>query len=356
MVVIKNLIETDFDLLKEVENKQNKNMQQILKYVDKDKFKALLPKKSKKTVTFELYETNASFANGIRRCLADEIETISFDFDEYADLHSDDVYILSDFIKKQLDLLPINQELDYSKAKFILHKKNDTDEIIDVLSGDISYVGSESSSFKDMSNVVDPNIFICRLYPRKFVKITKIVTTTGIGIEDGGKFNLLSNVSYKIIDVEKLKETPLETTGKSSMIANPKKFRISYSTHRNIDHPKKVMKKCCDTLIKRLSNILIEFKNIKNDVQKYASDLINVETAKDQKKIYITGEYWTLINMIVRYVFDATKGDIEFISPALVHPEKEVGVINIKHPEFSTLIQNSIKKIIKDLEGIKSKF
>jgi hypothetical protein len=49
-------------------------------------------------ISFEMTNTNVSIANGIRRCLIDEIETSSFDFDENKDFETTDPFILSDFI------------------------------------------------------------------------------------------------------------------------------------------------------------------------------------------------------------------------------------------------------------------
>ncbi|MGL5935424.1 MAG: hypothetical protein ACRCZI_07350 [Cetobacterium sp.] len=353
MVIVKNIQESELDLRKELKNLNNASMQKILKYASKDKLETFLPIKSKKTVSFELHESNTDLANSIRVCLEDEIETFSFDFDEYHDLDTDDLYILCDFIKKQIDLLPINQQLDYN-SKFELYKKNDSDEIIDVLTDDI-YISGNSNKYK-ISDVVNNDIPICKLRPNKYIKISNIVISKGNAITDAGKYKLLSNVSYKIIDADLLNATPLKTTGTSSLMTNPKKFVISYSTHRNIDKPKEVMEMCCDTLINRLKRISDEMKNIKNSDDIYSSDVITLKTTKNTKEILISNEYLSIVSLITRYAFILTNNEIEFITPAILHPEKEIGVIKLVHPEFSSLIQNSCKKIISDLEVVKKAF
>lgn len=365
MVVVKDIKETEFNLIKELDNENNKELRDILEYIPKDELGQAFPTKSKFTVSFELHDTNASLANGIRRCLIDEIEIASFDFNEYKDIETDDIFIPCDLIKQRIDLLPVAQDIDYnikSKTKdnsnaymkFELFKKNDSDRIIDILSDNLKIVG-ESNGY-DIRDVVNAGIPLHPLRPGKYIKINNITISKGIAIDNAGKYNTFSNVTYKILDAKQLIETPLETSGKSSMTTNSTKFYISYDTHRNIKNPKKMMIKCCDTLIDKFEIILEDMKNIKNSDTKYISDILSLETHRNTKKIFINDEYWTAINLITRYVYDITKGTIEFITPSLIHPEKEIGVVSIIHPEFSTVIQNALKKIISDLNIVKKAF
>lgn len=320
----------------------------------KEKFQKLLPKKSKFTVSFELTKTNVDIANGIRRCIIDEMEVLSFDFDENKNIDTDDVYILSDYIKQQVDMLPINQEFNYENTEITLKCKNNTVEIIDVLSANIEI--TQNGKPVDMANIVGPTIVLCRLRPDRYININKMFISRGTALINAGKYSLVSNTQYRILDVNPIIETPMGKTGDSSMKSNPTHFYISYSTHRNIDHPLNIMVKCCDNLIARLNKINTDMKNIADSDISYFSNLITLNTDGNLKKIHITGEYWTIINMISRYCYILTNENIKLISPALIHPEREVGIINIIHPEFSTLIQNSIKKIIDELKTIKMAF
>ena len=355
MVLVKKINVEEFNLINEMKNKKNIDMQKCLELLSDIKdITDLLPKKSKMTVSFELLQTNADIANGIRRCLVDELEIKSFDFDEYNDIDTSDRYILCDFIKKQIDLLPINQEYDYTGVNIMLMKENNTDEIIDVTSDD--FIISGEAKQKDLEKIVSGNIVICKLRPGEYIKINNIKICSGINRDNGAKFNSVSNITYKILDADPIVETRIGKTGVSSMLSNPKHFFISYSTHRNIENPLKFMVLCCVTLITRLENILKDMKNITNSDTEYFSKLLTLETTGDLKKVHIKGEYWTIINMICRYCYILTDSNIKFVSASHIHPEKEVGVVNIRHPEFSTLIQNSIKKIISELIIIKAAF
>ncbi len=354
---VKNIKVTEFNLIDELSNKKNERMQKCLSLLDDmslEEIKDILPKKSKITVEFELVNANTSLANAIRRCLVDELEIYSFDFNEYNDLVSDDPYILCDFIKKQIDLLPINQGINYDGVVFELHKVNDTDEIIEIMSKDISIVTKDTKI--NIQDVVGQNILLGKLRPNNFIKINNITVSKGTAKHNAAKYNTVSNIKYKIYDVNPIVETKTGKTGVSSLLSNPTHFYIGYTTHRNIDNPKLLMVNCCDILISRLNKIYEEMQNIKDDTASYISQLLILETSGDMKKLQIVCEYWTIINIISQYVYIITKKNIKFIAPALIHPEKEIGVIKIIHPEFSTVIKNSIKQITKDLQQIKEAF
>ena len=357
MVVVKNIKVREVDLIRNTTDENNKAMKKCLKYITLAEAKKLLPTKSKMIVSFELTNSCTSIANGIRRCLIDEMEVISLDFNEYEDLKTDDKYILCDIIKKQICLLPIDQDIqitDYNKMEISLEKENSTDKIIEVTSDDITF--KVNGKVIDKSNIIATNITLVHLRPSKYIKINKIRVISGIARKDAGKFSNISRMEYKILNVQPMLKTDFESTGVSSMKTNPEHFYISYTTHRNVKKPLSLMSKCCDTLIGRLSNILTEMKNISNNDISYFSELLTLKSEADLKILEITDEYWTIINLITQYCFMLTKGNIKFVAPAVIHPEKEIGVVKIIHKDFSTLIQSAIKQIISDLGDIKKAF
>lgn len=354
MVKVTQIKVSEFNLVSEITNKKNSALQKCLQLVSEKEARELLPKKSKITVSFCLSETNADIANGIRRCIMDEISVKSFDFNEYVDFVSSDPYILCDFIKKQVCLLPIDQEFDYKGIIISLQKTNNTDEIIDVLSDDFVLGGTATQ--KDLDQIVGKNIVLTRLRPSETISINNIIICSDVTYKDAGKYSLCSNVTYEILGVTPVVETQMGQTGTSSLLTNPTQFTIAYSTHRNIQHPLQLMVVCCDTLITRLNAIYDDMCNIQNSDTTYFSNLLTLETTGNLHKIQIRNEYWTLINLICRYCYILTDTNIKFISPSLIHPEKHIGVISITHTEFSTLIQKSIKKIISELNIVKVAF
>lgn len=346
MVVVKNIKVHDVDLIKRITDKKNKSMQQCLKYITADEAKKLLPIKPKKVVSFELDKACSSIANGIRRCLIDEMEVKSLDFDEYKDLKTDDTYILCDIIKKQICLVPIDQDTDYDNMEITLYKENTTDKIIEVTSNDITFKVDGSAINKH--KIIETNIVLINLRPSKSIKINNIRVISGIARNDAGKFSNVAGTKYKILDMEPMTD--------SSLKSNPTHFYISYATHRNVANPLSLIKRCCDTLIGRLDKILTEMGNIANNATSHFSPLLTLRSEIDLKILEITNEYWTISNLISQYCYIVAKGNIKFVTSALMHPEKEISVVKINHPEFSTLIQSAIKKIISDLRDIKKAF
>jgi len=311
----------------------------------------ILPKNIKYKVRFELHNANSDLANAIRRTIMSETPVKSLDYHEHDDIDISDPYILSDFIKKQINLVPINQDIDiskYSDYSIELTLENRTDEIIDVKTSD--FIIKKSGKKINVAEIMSPLIVLCRLRPGEHIYIKNINIIEGIGRNDSAAFSNISNIYYKPLDVIPLDS--INGTGISSMVSNPKSFMIGYSTHRNTIDPTNIIVNACNTLIKRLEVIYKDFINIENKSEYYYSDLIQLETNGVIKEIQLKNENWTLSNLIARYCYILTEKNIKFISSSIAHPEKEIGVLRITHPEFSKLIQNAIKKSIDELSNI----
>ncbi len=311
-----------------------------------------LPTKSKYVVRFELKETNAEMANALRRCILNESPTVSLHYDEYKDADISDPYILSDFLKKQIDLIPISQDIDYDNYEIRLDAENKTDEIIKVTTN--NFIITKNKKAIDVIDVMSPLIVLCSLRPGEYLRIKNIKTKKGIGREDGGSFCRVSNILYAPLDVVPLDAEKGE--GVSSLNSNPSHFEIGYSTHRNIEKPFNIVREACDVLIARFELMSLGLAAISPKEEYYYSDLIQLETHDSIKEIQFKNENWTTIKLISRYCFLLTEGNIKFVTDAIIHPEVEVGIIKITHPEYLKLIQNAIKKIVDELVMIKSQF
>jgi len=338
MVIIKNI--------KIVEDKLNSNeLKKCFNYIkslDIDPM-SLLPKKNKYTVSFELSETNTEFANCIRRCLLDEIDVLSMNIDK---IETNDDYILFDLIKERIEMVPINQELNYSTYKISLNIENKTDCIIDVKTKDFTI-----KPYSD--NIFSNNVRLFKLESNCYIKIDDITITKGNALENSGKYSFLSNVFYKILDIPHISES--NNKSDNSLLSNPTHFLLKYTTYGNIS-PKNVIIKCCDTLLNRLKNILNEIESIKSEKDiPYSSDLLDIKKITDILYIYIENEYWTLINLISKYVYLEDK-NVPFVSPYIQHPDIKKGGIKIKHNQDIKILKNSIKKIILDLNKLYNKF
>jgi DNA-directed RNA polymerase subunit L len=335
----------------------DKNFQKCLSFVksvDPD-YKKYIPKNSKYTASFELKDTTSDLANCIRRTLIDEMPVYSMNVSE-EDIESDDKFILSDFLKNNLEFIPFLQDINDKDAENLsmsLNVVNTTDDTISVYSGDI-IVTDGQKKILDNSKYFTKTIAIIKLRPGKTLTIKNINIVAGIGKYDSGKFILLSNISYEILDVIPLEENKYNTTGQSSLNSNPQHFKIGFTTHRNINI-KKIMPRCCDTISKTLLGIQSELNNIKESDLVYFSDLIELETIVDVKCFHFKNEYWTIANIISRYCY-LVFPDIQFVCSSIIHPSNEESIVKVRHPEAIKIIKTSIKKILSDIDIIKQSF
>jgi hypothetical protein len=108
---------------------------EYIKLINPD-YKQFLPKNPSHRVQFELTNTNPDFANCIRRFLLDEIFVNSMSVN-INDIKTDDKFILSDLLKKNIELVPLTQIEDCKSVSFSVNKTNETDDIICVYTRDI---------------------------------------------------------------------------------------------------------------------------------------------------------------------------------------------------------------------------
>lgn len=318
-------------------------------------YKKYLPNRPLHHVQFEITDTVSDFANCIRRFLLDEIEVYSMDVDEY-NIKTDDKFILSDVLKKNIELVPLLQKMTDSESKALkmsINVDNKTDDIITVYSRDIT-VSDKKNKKLDNEKYFSLNIPLIQLRSNTSLEVSDLNVVKGCGKKDAGKFCLLSNISYEILDVKPFEESKYERQGKSSLNSDPAHFKISYKTHRNIE-PKKVMNLCCDAITNRLTTIQKDLANIKSDATVHFSDLVELETKGDVKLFHLKGEYWTIANIIARYCYLEFK-DIKFVCASIIHPSTEESIIKIRHNESLKIINSAINHILSDIAIVKRAF
>lgn len=335
----------------------NKNFQRCLGYVKsiEPEYKKFMPKNSKYTGSFELKEATSDLANCIRRYLIDELPVYSMHVTE-EDIETDDRFILADFLKDNLELIPFLQDITDNDAENLtmsLHVENTTDDIISIYSGDIIVTNSQKKKL-DNTKYFTSTISIIKLRPGTTLDIKNISIVAGIGKADSGKFLLLSNISYEILDIVPLEENKYKKIGQSSLNSNPQHFKIGFTTHRNMN-AKRVIPMCCNAIIRTVSGILEEIGKINESDKIYFSNLIELETKGDVKFFHLKGEYWTIANIISRYCYLAFK-DIQFVCSSIIHPSNEESIVKIRHSESIKIIKTALKNIISDITLIKKAF
>jgi hypothetical protein len=315
--------------------------------------RSLLPSTSWHKVSFHLKNTYTGFANAIRRVLIEEILVKCMTLQE-KDLITDDEFILSDIVLKNINLVPIDQIVglnDYADKTIFIDKYNNTNNVINVKASDIKIISkSNIKSSKELSIkqlIPDSNITIFTLRPGKNVKILNITLEEGYAKDDASKFSLLDNVSYDILDM--IPYDIFKHTGTRSIEYDPKEFSLSFTTCGNIT-PTMVVDKLYKTLFTKLTttkDLLLEYK--KNGITEKIIDKFELSVLEDVYTYKFIGEYVTLTNMLAQrcYLLDPT---ILFCSPAIDRYDNEVAIIRLKHPDTHKLLVSAIDACLDDLK------
>jgi DNA-directed RNA polymerase subunit L len=117
------------------------------------------------TIKFDIDGCNTSFVNAIRRTILSEVETVSFNIDDY---ENSDLKVLkntsslhNEFLLHRLGLIPVNIEdvdnFNPDNYKFVLKKQNNTNKLINVTTNDFKVTNLESSVEEDVLTFFPPN-------------------------------------------------------------------------------------------------------------------------------------------------------------------------------------------------------
>jgi hypothetical protein len=351
MIQVKNIKITDIPF-----ESNDKNFQRCVEYIKSVSpdggYKQYIPQKSKQKLSFELTNANSDLANTIRRFLLDEITVYSMDVKE-EDIKTTDKFILTDYLKSRIELIPILQDEDLSDIKISLKMENNTNDTIPVKTKNFT-ITDKSNKKLDTNKYFSDTHTLIQLRSMTSIEIPNIGIVSGVGKEDSGKFLLLSNMSYEILDVKPITQNKYSTDGTSSLTSEPSHFSIGLTNHRNLS-VKKTMVTCCDKIIQRLNAIEKELSIVDESTQVYFSDLVNIETKGDIKIFHFIGEYWTISNIISKYCYLIIK-EIKFVCSGIIHPSTEESMVKIIHPNSIKIIGDAIKKIITDVSSIRSNF
>lgn len=312
----------------------------------------LLPKQSKFKVDFELTDAYTGLANAIRVGLVDEVVIDSLTVED-KDFHTTDRYILSDFFRKNVQLVPLRQNMTerLKSMKFSLEVVNATDEIIDVKSGDIQV--KENGKIIPTGKVLVDNITIIELRPTKEIKIKKFEIISGKTHTNAAAFASISNIRYDILDMVPKGHTDEDPKGVSSMMHDPKHFSIGYTTHMNVDEPFWILKLCFRTLRDRLVKFQQELENVKKEkpLSHFSTDL-EIESRGKLVMFKLNGEKHILPHMISQkcYLLDS---NIPFVVPSISHPSIEIGIVSIIHKDPIAIVGDAISEIVKELDSLR---
>ena len=382
MSKITNIKITKKDILSEFKKentKISKNISKIKKELNYD-IKDFLPPKPIHEVEFIIKKTYSGFASAIRRTLISEMPvwTIVLDSNNF---ETNDEYIRFDDLNIKIISIPIHQtklnelykknnDIDVNKIyKFYLHVKNTSINQKDMFSTEIK-LESKDKSHNDISKFIYDKFSIQILRPKCYIK-TNLYLERGFGYQKlgGSKFSAIPMPHYYPLD-----HIPLEIDkngvkkGISSLEVNPTEFYFKYETYVFYKNPLDIIILCIDELIRRVKNVesnIINFHNSSKIYENIPKDLINKIVMYKNNEIEIRKENYTYIfdlydesttisKLISQWIH--INNNVELITDSSHHPTTRSCFIKIQDKNYIQLMLQASKKIINNLEAIKSQF
>lgn len=155
--------------------------------------------KKNNELIFNVTNIDVSILNSIRRVILSEIENVAFEYEPYNIGDEQLIKIIkntcplhNEFLQQRLSMIPINFSaneiinFDQSKYKFVISKKNKSNEMLNVTTKDIEIYNEKGTKYD--------NNFISRLFPedqytKDHILITKLKPNL-ININEGDEFNV----------------------------------------------------------------------------------------------------------------------------------------------------------------------
>lgn len=155
--------------------------------------------KKNNELIFNVTNIDVSILNSIRRVILSEIENVAFEYEPYnigdeqlIKITKNTCPLHNEFLQQRLSMIPINFSaneiinFDQSKYKFVISKKNKSNEMLNVTTKDIEIYNEKGTKYD--------NNFISRLFPedqytKDHILITKLKPNL-ININEGDEFNV----------------------------------------------------------------------------------------------------------------------------------------------------------------------
>lgn len=324
-------------------------------------------------LTFVLKDVNIAVANAFRRILMDELLSPRFSV-KSGTYHSTDPFMTEHFVRSRIESIPLVRILnpDVQKMKFKLHVKNSKSSAAERknmdtrLSAANSVVSAENASdtmivyAKDIiptsgkvpGLIMNLNNELAELQEETEIKIDEIFIEYGYG-RVHGSFATATNGSIKSLDIERYKDTEINSkNGKamygsgykiSSLVAESRLHEVSV-TLRMMDeyskdiHAKELLRNTCDTLVE-YSDIVRKAERQFSTIQVKIDGLL---TNANLTKIICPGMTDTICHVVSRYVDELIPERLH-VSPECI-PHKA----NIEIPIIHQISESEINKKIDD--------
>lgn len=205
--------------------------------------------------SFILSGTTNAVANAIRRVICTELVTKAL-FVEDGHITTNDEFVIPELLAKRMRAIPLNQDCPPG-AQFSLHATNDGTTWRHVHASELSVVGQHKLKSSQFSG----KQVLLILNPGKTIKMNPITvrmesaSTVGSGMH--AVASACRSIAMDVVPRDYYVEVPgksneFTTEGISSTMADPRKWKISFTTNGTID-PAECVRQACDNIINRLT-------------------------------------------------------------------------------------------------------
>lgn len=364
----------------------------------------LLQSKNVRHAKYRIDDINLSIINSIRRIILSEIPNVAFNFNPYnrdvndINIIQNNTVLNNEFLGHRLSMIPINLPVEsienFSKKaikyKYVINKKNTTNDIMNVTTQDIViYDENNNILSKEERDTIFPRnketnnyILINRLKPDKYnvengeemnvemsstqdiaktharwspVSTCTFINTVDDNLAKNRLEELLSNIeSTNKSEIKKTKNL-FESIEKYRMFKKnkfnePCSFDFEIESECNMT-PKYLLIKSLDILINKLRHIISE-------PNKYAIDILDEDT--NMYSITFNNENHTFANLYQNLVYNnmvRKTNELKYIGYFSPHPLEERVVFKVvfsdKIKSIDMFLKHSITEIVEEIISIK---
>lgn len=350
------------------------------------------------SLTFTMDNTNVSVANGLRRTIYSDIETVVFKCNPYKEslvnIEKNNTQLNNEVLKQRLECIPIHitdPKAPLDRLEVHIDEKNDSDTMKYITTKHFKVYDVNTKTYLSetqretifpANNFTKDYILFARLRPRiskdipyEHIKITaKLIRSTA---GKNGAYNVTSTCAYgpsvdvaKQDEMWKKKEEKLINDGVSQeeislekkswyvhegqrvVLKNSFDFIIeTLGIYKNVY----IVKEACTVINNKLKKII---NNVENKAFTIKNSKSNIANAHD---IILYNEDYT-IGKIIEYVLYENYfrvGDLTYVGFIKEHPHDDYSIIRVAFPkqtndntELYKMIQDSCKILIKIYEKI----
>ena len=262
-------------------------------------------------ITIDIKGLHNAYTNSLRRVINSEVQTyiLTFDDDNY---RTNDGFLNNDYIRRNINLVPINQEFLDPNKKYYINVVNDADnEHKNVYTSDLLEHSDNKNNNKPI-DICNSNIKLFDLSPKSYIAINNVHFISGKG-ENLACFN----AAFRTVNI------PMDDNSSSEH------NQIRFETNGNID-PKNLVRNACLELISKIKNL----QNYENTVQ----------SKDDYYYISIKNEDDTL-----GYIFTKSAMEVFPNIKAITYTVSISGqslIIKFKYNEPQKFIESTIKNLL----------